>query len=85
MINKWLDKLEEKLNSDYDEYYCGVATTLFTLGYPMDTWCLDCDKENQMLCKQKSREIIAKIREEYKWYQVKKANEIKAIIKENTE
>ena len=85
MINDWLNKMEERLDIDCSDEFCNVATTLDTLGYPMDTWCLDCDKENQMLCKQRSREIIAKIREEYKWYQVKKANEIKAIIKENTE
>ena len=55
MINKWLDRLEEKLNSDYDEDFCGVATTLFTLDYPMDVCCLDCDEDNQKLCKAKAQ------------------------------
>lgn len=80
MINKWLDILEEKLNSDYDEEFCGVATTLFTLDYPMDVWCLDCDEDNQKLCKAKAREIIAKIREEWKWYKVELAHEIKLLL-----
>ena len=83
MINEWLNKLEEKLNSDYDEYYCGVATTLFTLGYPMDptdVWCIDCDEDNQKLCKAKAQEIISKIREEWKWYRVELAHEIKLLL-----
>ena len=87
MINEWLNKLEEKLNSDYDEYYCGVATTLFTLGYPMDptdVWCIDCDEDNQKLCKAKAQEIISKIREEWKWYRVELAHEIKLLLENKT-
>lgn len=80
MINKWLDILEEKLNSDYDECYCGVATTLFTLDYPMDVWCLDCDEDNQKLCKAKAQEIINKIKKEWEWYQVELAHKIKLAL-----
>lgn len=70
MTNKWLDKMEEELNSDHGG--CKVDNVLHCLGYKKDNHgCPPCEQ-----CKKESQEIIAKIR--------KKASEQKQVVKEET-
>ena len=70
MTNKWLNKMEEELNSDHGG--CKVDNVLHCLGYKKDNHgCPPCEQ-----CKKESQEIIAKIRKE--------VSEQKQVVKKET-